>query len=386
MPAEHQDRMPAGAATNAKPQADSRADTGADSGADTRADGRRRAAEAAAMARALQLAGLGTRGANPLVGAVILASDGSIIAEGHHRGAGTAHAETDALTVARAGGIPVAGATMVVTLEPCNHHGRTGPCSQAIIDAGISRLVFALRDPTAAAGGSLRMRRAGVEVVAGVLGGESLVLNHRWLAAQEAGRPFVSGHIGQTVDGFIAAADGTSRWITGPEARTDSHRLRNRADAILVGSGTVAADNPRLSARDAAGAVSGSQPLRVLMGKRPVPATAAIRGTDGKFLQLDTHSPAVVLDALGRRGIRHLLIEGGATVSSAFLAAGLMDELYIHLAPTLLGAGTPALGALGITTLAQAQQWAWDESGGGAAVRCGRDLRLHLQPDPRKTS
>lgn len=338
-------------------------------------------AEQGAMMAALSAAARGVRGANPLVGAVILAEDGSVLAVGHHRGAGTAHAEADAIAHARKSGIELAGSTIVVTLEPCNHTGRTGPCTAAIIEAGIARVVYAVDDPhDRASGGAATLRAAGIEVLSGLMAKQALALNARWFAAVEARRPFVTLHIAQTLDSRIAAADGTSQWISGPESLADNHALRARIDAILVGTQTVLVDNPRLTARNGDGSNATSQPLRAVMGLTPVPADAAIRGDDGRFLQLSTRDPRQALDGLFETGVRHLMVEGGSKVISAFLQAGLVDELIVYLAPTLLGSGTPALDDLGIRTLGDAQLWEWDDAGGGAAVPLGRDLRLHLQP------
>ncbi|MBD7993901.1 bifunctional diaminohydroxyphosphoribosylaminopyrimidine deaminase/5-amino-6-(5-phosphoribosylamino)uracil reductase RibD [Arthrobacter sp. Sa2CUA1] len=344
------------------------------------------AAEKTAMAQALELARRGVRGANPLVGAVILNNDGAVLVTGWHRGAGTLHAEADALANAAAAGIDVRGATMVVTLEPCNHTGRTGPCSQAIMAAGLGRVVYAAADTTSdAAGGAAALAAAGVETEGGLMAGESRDLNHRWSAAVRESRPFVTVKTAQSLDGHTAAADGTSQWITSPEAREDAQELRARCDAIVAGTGTVQADNPRLTVRSRPGTADAaepqSQPLRVVMGTTEVPAGAAVRGTDGRFLQIHTHDPAVVLSGLHARGVRHVLVEGGATVASAFLRAGLADELVVYTAPKLLGAGTPSFFGLGVSTLTEAQAWRFDAAGGAFRLT-GPDLRLQLEPTP----
>ncbi|MET4061049.1 diaminohydroxyphosphoribosylaminopyrimidine deaminase/5-amino-6-(5-phosphoribosylamino)uracil reductase [Arthrobacter sp. UYP6] len=344
-------------------------------------------AEHSAMLHALDLARQGVRGANPLVGAVILDSAQKVLSTGFHRGATTPHAEADALANAAAHGVDVTGATMVVTLEPCNHTGRTGPCSQAIINAGVSRVVYAAADSTAeAAGGAEALAAAGVEVDGGLMAAESAELNHRWICAAAQRRPFVTVKTAQSLDGMTAAQDGTSQWITGSSARADGHAIRSRADAVLVGTGTVLADNPQLTARDTAGGAATRQPLRVAVGRRPVPADAAIRGTDGRFLQLAEHDPADVCRQLYAHGVRHLMIEGGATLTGAFLRLGLADELVAYLAPVLLGAGTPAFESLGVHTLADASLWRWDETDGGAARFVGADLRLRLEPMPAATT
>jgi diaminohydroxyphosphoribosylaminopyrimidine deaminase/5-amino-6-(5-phosphoribosylamino)uracil reductase len=338
------------------------------------------AAENAAMEAALKAALAGTRGANPLVGAVILSPQGEQLATGYHRGAGTAHAEADAIFEARKRGLDTAGTTMVVTLEPCNHVGRTGPCAQAIIDAGIAKVIYAVDDPhDPAAGGARTLTAAGVEVRSGLDNGKALDLNRDWFDAVAAKRPFVTLHIAQTLDSRIAAVDGTSQWISCPESLADNHGLRGLIDAILVGTGTVLIDNPRLTARTPDGELSDHQPIRAVMGLREVPEDAAVRGTDGRFVHLPTRDPAEALAALFEQGVRHLMVEGGSSILSTFLAAELVDELIVYLAPTLLGSGTPALNDLGITTLAEAQRWSWDEAGGGAVRILGNDLRLHLR-------
>jgi diaminohydroxyphosphoribosylaminopyrimidine deaminase/5-amino-6-(5-phosphoribosylamino)uracil reductase len=339
------------------------------------------AAEIDAMEAALDAALQGPRGANPLVGAVVVGPDGQQLVTGYHRGAGTAHAEADAIAQAAMKGIDLSGSTMVVTLEPCNHCGRTGPCAQAIIDAGIASVVYAVDDPhDPAAGGAATLRAAGVNVRSGLSARAAFELNRRWFEAVLAKRPFVTLHIAQTLDSRIAAADGTSQWISSPESLADNHGLRSRVDAILVGTQTLLVDNPRLTARDASGEAAGSQPLRAVMGLRGIPADAAIHGDDGRVLHLPTRDPHEALDQLFSAGVRHLMVEGGSRILSAFLAAGLVDELIVYLAPTLLGSGTAALGDLGITTLAQAQSWEWDQASGGAVQTLGRDLRLHLFP------
>ncbi|WGM22382.1 bifunctional diaminohydroxyphosphoribosylaminopyrimidine deaminase/5-amino-6-(5-phosphoribosylamino)uracil reductase RibD [Paenarthrobacter sp. OM7] len=343
-------------------------------------------AERAAMDAALAAALAGPRGANPLVGAVILSPEGQQLATGYHRGAGTAHAEADAISEARKQGIDTVGTTMVVTLEPCNHVGRTGPCAQAIMAAGISKVIYAVDDPhDPAAGGARTLRSAGVEVRSGLALDRAFDLNRDWFDAVAAKRPFVTLHIAQTLDSRIAADDGTSQWISSPESLADNHGLRGLIDAILVGTGTVLIDNPRLTARDAEGELSSRQPVRAVMGLRDVPEDAAVRGTDGRFVHLQTRDPAEALGMLFDQGVRHVMVEGGSSILSTFLGAHLVDELIVYMAPTLLGSGTPALHDLGITTLADAQHWSWDNAGGGAVRTLGNDLRLHLR-SPRGTA
>ena len=339
------------------------------------------AEETRAMEHALKAALEGPRGANPLVGAVVVGPDGRELVTGYHRGAGTAHAEADAIARAAAVGLDLSGCTMVVTLEPCNHVGRTGPCTEAIIAAGITDVVYAVDDPhDPAAGGAATLRAAGVRVRSGLGADEALDLNRQWFEAVAAKRPFVTLHIAQTLDARIAAEDGTSQWISSPESLADNHGIRSRIDAILVGTQTVLVDNPRLTARDTEGNPAPKQPVRAVMGLRGIPEDAAIHGDDGLAVHLPTRDPREALSMLYDAGTRHVMVEGGSSILSSFLAAGLVDELIVYLAPTLLGSGTPSLNGLGITSLPDAQQWEWDPSDGGAVRMLGRDLRLHLRP------
>ncbi|UZN05329.1 bifunctional diaminohydroxyphosphoribosylaminopyrimidine deaminase/5-amino-6-(5-phosphoribosylamino)uracil reductase RibD [Cellulomonas sp. S1-8] len=313
------------------------------------------------MRRALELAARGPLGPNPRVGCVLLAPDGdlpgggAVLGEGWHRGAGTPHAEVAALADARERGADVRGATAVVTLEPCDHTGRTGPCSAALIEAGVARVVVGVQDPNpVAAGGAGRLRAAGVDVVTGVLPAEGVAALGAWLPAVHRGRPFVTLKIASTLDGRVAAADGTSRWITSDVARRHAHGLRAQVGAIVVGTGTALVDDPSLTARTGDGSLVEQQPLRVVVGHRAVPQGARLRGPGGELLELRTHDPAHVLEVLHAREVRHVLVEGGPTLAAAFLAAGLVDEVHAYVAPVLLGAGAAAVGDLGVTTLAQA--------------------------------
>jgi diaminohydroxyphosphoribosylaminopyrimidine deaminase/5-amino-6-(5-phosphoribosylamino)uracil reductase len=306
--------------------------------------------DVALMRRALELAARGPLvDPNPRVGAVIIDRDGRVVGEGFHAGAGTPHAEAIALSEAGAG---ARGGTAVVTLEPCAHTGRTSPCSQALVEAGVARVVFAQSDPNpAAAGGAVMLQAAGIPTTAGILAQESTSLNDAWTFSFIHGRPKVTWKFAATLDGRSAAADGSSRWITGPLARADVHQLRGRCGAILVGTGTVIADDPALTVRGPDGSTTGRQPLRVVMGLRPIPETARVRDVDADTLQLTTHDPAAALTELGQREIHHVWLEGGPTVAAAFLAAGLVDEVIAYLAPAVLGAGAHALGDLGIRTM-----------------------------------
>lgn len=311
-------------------------------------------AEQVAMVRALELAvSAGVPlGPNPRVGCVLLADDGSVIAEGLHRGAGTPHAEADALANAGAAAV---GATAVVTLEPCNHTGRTGPCSQALLAAGVRRVVFAQPDANpVAAGGAETLRAGGVEVEQGLLEAQAREVNAVWTFAVERQRPFVTWKFATTLDGRSAAADGTSRWVSGKASRLDTHRLRALCDVMLVGTHTVEVDDPRLTVRDEHDQPLPHQPLRVVMGERDLDPGRRIFTGDGESLHLRTQDPESALDELFARDRQHVFLEGGPTLAAAFLGAGLVDEIVAYVAPMLLGAGRSAVADLGIATIADA--------------------------------
>ncbi|WP_241238370.1 bifunctional diaminohydroxyphosphoribosylaminopyrimidine deaminase/5-amino-6-(5-phosphoribosylamino)uracil reductase RibD [Nocardioides pantholopis] len=311
-------------------------------------------AERDAMRRALALAATPgiPRGPNPRVGCVLLDAAGRTIAEGFHRGAGTAHAEVDAL--ARAGEA-ARGSTAVVTLEPCNHTGRTGPCALALVGAGVRRVVLAQQDPNPlAAGGAATLRAAGVEVESGLLEDDARALNRAWAFAVEHDRPLVTWKFAASLDGRSAAADGTSRWISSTAARLDTHRLRAECDTMLVGTGTVAIDDPLLTVRDEHGTPLAHQPLRAVMGERDLDPGRRVLGPDAETVHLRTRDPHAALAELHRRERRHVFLEGGPTLAAAFLRAGLVDEIVAYVAPLLLGAGRAAVGDLGIPTIAAA--------------------------------
>lgn len=313
-------------------------------------------AEHDAMQRALLIAGVhGVPGPNPRVGCVLLAPDGHVLAEGYHRGAGTPHAEAHALARAADAGLDLQGATAVVTLEPCNHTGRTGPCAQALLAAGVRRVVVAQTDPNPlAAGGAATLRAGGVEVVTGVEAEAAEALNRAWTFAVTRGRPFVTWKFATSLDGRSAAADGTSRWISSRPARLDTHHLRAGCDTMLVGTGTVLTDDPLLTVRDADDEPLATQPLRAVMGMRSLPPGARVLNGDTETLQIRTRSPREALATLHERERRHVFLEGGPTLAAAFVADGLVDEVVVYVAPVLLGSGRNAVGDLGITTIADA--------------------------------
>jgi diaminohydroxyphosphoribosylaminopyrimidine deaminase/5-amino-6-(5-phosphoribosylamino)uracil reductase len=340
----------------------------------------------AAMRRAVALSAAGGEAThpNPNVGAVVLDASGEVVGEGRHERAGGPHAEVLALAAA---GDRARGGTVVVTLEPCAHTGRTGPCTGALLAAGVARVVFAVPEPNvAAAGGAEVLRAAGVEVTGGLLAAEAETANERWLTGVRLQRPFVVWKVAATLDGRVAAADGTSRWISSPESRADAHRLRAEVDTIVAGVGTVLADDPALTVRDAEGRLVGDQPLRVVVdthGRTPAGAqvrdssaptwvaTAAELGT-GPDGHVDL---AALLSALHDKGHGYVLLEGGPTLAGAFVRAGLVDRVVAYLAPLLLGDGVAALSGTGIGTLA-----------GGVRLdvldvrRCGADLIVVARP------
>jgi diaminohydroxyphosphoribosylaminopyrimidine deaminase/5-amino-6-(5-phosphoribosylamino)uracil reductase len=288
---------------------------------------------------------------NPMVGCVLV-RDGRVVAEGWHREFGGPHAEVDALAHA---GAAARGATAVVTLEPCNHTGRTGPCAQALIEAGVRRVVIAQRDTNPiAVGGVETLRAAGVEVETGLLVDEARRLNRVWTFAVEQGRPFVTWKFATTLDGRSAATDGTSRWVSSAAARLDTHRLRALCDTMLVGTNTVAVDDPLLTVRDEHDVPIVRQPLRVVMGERDLdPARRIFDGT-AETVHLRTRDPEAALKDLFARDRQHVFLEGGPTLAAAFLGADLVDEAVAYVAPMLLGAGRAAVGDLGITTITEA--------------------------------
>jgi diaminohydroxyphosphoribosylaminopyrimidine deaminase/5-amino-6-(5-phosphoribosylamino)uracil reductase len=285
------------------------------------------------LERALELAELGrgkVEGTHPLVGAVLV-QDGAVVGEGWYDGRGTPHAEVAALAAA---GEWARGATLYVTLEPCSHHGTTPPCADAIIEAGVTRVVAAVGDPNPKVDGRgfERLREAGLEVELADLW-EARVQNEAWRVWIARGRPFVTYKVAVTLDGRVSVPG--SRWVTGDASRRRVHELRAAADAVAVGMGTVRADDPALTARDVG---ADEQPRRLAFGRGPLP--------EGSELELHTGPLEQELHALGADGVRSLLLEGGPTLASSFLAADLVDKLLVFVAPTLAGRGAGAVAAL----------------------------------------
>ncbi|MFI9836847.1 bifunctional diaminohydroxyphosphoribosylaminopyrimidine deaminase/5-amino-6-(5-phosphoribosylamino)uracil reductase RibD [Nonomuraea sp. NPDC051941] len=390
------------------------------------------AQDAAHMARAVELAGHGhgTTSPNPVVGCVVLDAGGRVAGEGFHAYAGGPHAEVVALAQA---GERARGGTAYVTLEPCDHTGRTGPCSLALLAAGVARVVIAVPDPNPkAAGGAARLRAHGISVTSGVLGAEAERVNEEWLTYARLGRSHVTWKFAATLDGRSAAEDGTSQWITSPEARGDVHRLRAAAGAIVAGIGTVLADDPHLTARPgptndptsagpasvgrgsearvgrvapvsetrpgggAGGGEAGRRPLRVVVdtrGRTPqdarvlddsAPTLVAIAedtdtGLKADLLRLPRDGRGLDLEALlkelAAREVVSVFLEGGPTLAGEFLRRGLVDRVVAYLAPALLGSGRAALGAAGVGTIGEMHRLTFDE-----ISPIGPDVRLIARP------
>ncbi|GII02390.1 bifunctional diaminohydroxyphosphoribosylaminopyrimidine deaminase/5-amino-6-(5-phosphoribosylamino)uracil reductase RibD [Planobispora takensis] len=377
-----------------------------------------RAADPAHMRRAVELAarGRGTTSPNPVVGCVVLDASGRVAGEGFHAYAGGPHAEVVAL---RAAGERARGGTAYVTLEPCDHTGRTGPCSAALLEAGVARVVVAVGDPNpVAAGGAGRLRAHGVVVESGVLTEEAERGNAEWLTSVRLGRPHVTWKYAATLDGRSAAADGTSQWITSPESRADVHRLRAGTDAIIAGVGTVLADDPRLTARPSGEADPGAgrRLLRVIVdsdGRTPVSARVLDGGAptlvavahDASATELEARAKELgrlgaggaaevvrlprrepygidlhaLLAELHRRQVVGVLLEGGPTLAGSFVREGLVDRVVGYLAPALLGEGAAALGPAGVTTIAGTHRLELED-----VTPIGPDLRLTARPVPLK--
>ena len=292
-----------------------------------------------AMQRAIALAekGLGKTAPNPIVGALIIDSTGAVVGEGFHdRRKSSDHAEVVAV---KAAGEKARGATIVVSLEPCNHTGSTAPCSQVIIDAGITTVVFAVSDPNPlAAGGADTLRGAGVTVVAGVLEDQAAYSNRAWLMKIKKNRPFFTWKVATTLDAKVAATDGTSKWITNERSRADVQVLRRAADAILVGTNTVIADNPHLIPRGDFDGYAGN-PIRVICGEQELPKQAQIFDSAAQTVIVKSKDLDLLVEKLNELAINHVFVEAGPTLASAMLDHCLLDELVIYQAPSLLGSG-----------------------------------------------
>jgi len=299
----------------------------------------------AAMARAIERArlGLGKTFPNPIVGAVITSATGEFISEGFHQGAD--HAEVIAIKAAKE--IP-AGSIIYVSLEPCNHHGKTPPCVDAIIEAGISKVIYAVSDPNpVASGGAERLQAAGIEVIAGLNEIQARYENRAWLTKIEKQRPRITWKIASTMDGKVAASDGSSKWITGEPARADVALMRSQADAIVTSTATVKADDPLLTSKGA-----GSNPVRIVMGTTEIASDSKVLGNDSETVLVKSHDFKDLINLANEHGFNQLMIEAGPTFGTALLRADLIDEIVLFQAPTFLGAGLSAIGDLGITNIA----------------------------------
>jgi diaminohydroxyphosphoribosylaminopyrimidine deaminase / 5-amino-6-(5-phosphoribosylamino)uracil reductase len=314
----------------------------------------------------------GTTYPNPPVGAVILDRDGDVAGVGGTQRAGGPHAEVIAL---RRAGERARGGTAVVTLEPCNHYGRTPPCVDALLAAGVSSVVYAIKDPNpVAAAGAARLADSGVDIAVGVLADEVAGGALReWLHKQRTGKPHFTWKFATSVDGRSAAADGSSQWITSEAARADVHRRRVVADAIIVGTGTVFMDDPALTARLPDGRLADRQPLRVVVGQREISSEAKVLNDDSRTMVIRTRDPLEVVQAMSDRV--DVLIEGGPTLAGAFLRAGVVDRIVAYVAPLLLGGPITAVDDVGVLSIAHAQRWRFD-----GIDQIGPDVRLSLIP------
>ncbi|HEY2694123.1 MAG TPA: bifunctional diaminohydroxyphosphoribosylaminopyrimidine deaminase/5-amino-6-(5-phosphoribosylamino)uracil reductase RibD [Pseudonocardiaceae bacterium] len=316
----------------------------------------------------------GTTSPNPPVGAVILDSGGRTAGVGATQPPGGPHAEVMAV---RAAGDAARGGTAIVTLEPCSHTGRTPPCTDLLKSVGVAEVYFAVADPNpVAAGGQQVLAEGGIAAHQGLLAQDVERGPLRaWLHYARTGRPHVTWKYAMTMDGRVAAADGTSRWISGPQARAEVHELRRAMDAIIAGTGTVRVDDPQLTARDADGALLDRQPLRVVVGLGDLPEGAKVTDDAAETVHLRTRKPDEALATLAARGVVDVLLEGGPTVAGAFLRAGLVDRVLAYLAPKLLGSGPTALGDAGVATITQAHLWTVE-----SATMNGPDVRVSAIP------
>ncbi len=318
--------------------------------------------------------------ANPRVGCVLMSADGLTSVVGWHKGAGTPHAEAMALAVARSTGFKLHGSTAFVTLEPCAHHGRTPPCAVALIEAGVRRVIYSYPDASPlGGGGAALLRRAGVEVLGGINYQRGKELIFSWLdnAPHDVDpqqwvpqRPYVIAKWAMSLDGRIAAADGTSTWITGEQARAYAHTIRSTVDAIAVGSGTFHTDDPLLTVRDTP---EQAHPLRVVVGNRPVSEGSRACSAGASLLHVPTRDLPCFVETLSHNSVRRVLVDGGPTLVSALIAEQLVDELHVYVAPKLLGAGKSAFDDAGVTTLTAAHHFSVVET-----QRLGEDVFIRL--------
>ena len=322
------------------------------------------------MSRAIELASKVdlSRDVNPTVGAVIVDASGTVVGEGWHDGSGTDHAEVMAIAQAASKAV---GATLYCTLEPCNAQGKTGPCAQAVIAAGITKVIIAQADPhPAMSGGVKTLQAAGIEVEVGLLQDSAIALNASWNFAQENDRPWVIWKTATTLDGFVAAEDGSSKWITGEPARERVQEIRASVGAILTGTGTVLADDPLLTVR---ALPDDQQPLRVIVGDRELPETSQIFTGTNPAIRKAGDLSKVITELWQEHGVHKVLVEAGSHVSQSLWSANLVDEVYWFQAPMILGSGKPAIGSFGVNTLANASRFPEYQ-----VDRVGLDLLVHF--------
>ena len=321
------------------------------------------------LKRANELAclGLGLTGSNPIVGAVVVGIDGAIIGEGFHKSG--PHAEVVALEQAAD---LANGATLYVTLEPCNHQGKTGPCTEAIIKAGIAKVVYAVRDPNPlASGGAKALEAAGIEVIFSNVP-EISNCNRAWLHKVKTSRPYFVWKIATTLDGRTAAVDGSSKWITGEESRAEVSKLRSESSAILIGTATALADNPNLIPRDLE-TTRQSNPVRIVMGLREIPSEFNLHNDAAETVFLRTHDFAELLKLCAERDFNQVFVESGSELGTALLKAGFIDELVIFQAASLLGSGQSFVGDLGATKISEKMDFTIK-----AVAQFGNDLKITL--------
>jgi diaminohydroxyphosphoribosylaminopyrimidine deaminase/5-amino-6-(5-phosphoribosylamino)uracil reductase len=321
------------------------------------------------LKRANELAclGLGLTGSNPIVGAVVVGIDGAIIGEGFHKSG--PHAEVVALEQADQ---LAKGATLFVTLEPCNHQGKTGPCTEAIIKSGITKVVYAVRDPNPlASGGAKALEAAGIEVIFNNVP-EISNCNRAWLHRIKNNRPYFIWKIATTLDGRTAAIDGSSKWITGPESRAEVSKLRSESNAILVGTATALADNPNLIPRDQE-RMSKSNPVRIVMGLREIPNDFNLHNDAAETVFIRSHDFSELLEFCSERDFNQVFVESGSELGTALLKAGLIDELIIFQAASLLGSGQSFIGDLGATNIKEKMDFLIRD-----VAQFGNDLKITL--------
>jgi len=315
---------------------------------------------------ALSLLGKGLTRPNPIVGAVVVSDSGSIVGEGFH--IGQEHAEVLAL---KATEVSLNNCTLYVSLEPCNHHGKTPPCTSAIIESGIKRVVYAVDDPNPVAGGGAQaLRDAGIQVISGICGGDAAWANRAWLHKIARRRPYFVWKIASTIDGFTAAADGTSQWITGVDARRDAHILRAESDAVLIGTGTAILDNPSLLPHLI---TDRRKPVRYVMGVRTLPSGSLLLNDGNVTRLIRSRNFDLLLEDLSELGANQVLIESGSVLGTALVREGLVDEIVLYQAPSIMGSGSRAIGELGITTLSASLRWHFANH-----ESIGSDLKLRL--------